>query len=281
MNKNKKIIGVIGLGMVGGMVYRWFKSQKYDVIGYDKFKKNGGKNPDDLNKADIVFLCLPTPHSDSEDMGVSLASFEEIIEKLKKPKMFVIKSTVPPGTTEILQEKFKGRYFFHNPEFLTEATAWKDFSRPTLQLIGYTKKSKKFANDILKILPKAKYANVLSATATEIFKFARNAFFATKVIFANQIYDLCEAWGVSYDDMKKAMSAEPWICGNHLEVVHKGYRGFGGKCLPKDLKTLIKAFHSKKVRPSLFEAVDSVNTELLENQKLMNTLKELWLENKS
>lgn len=278
--KNKKpVIGIVGLGMVGGQVDKWFKAQKFKTLGYDKFKKIGSLK--DILPADIIFLCLPTPHKDDHHGGVDLSDFNKIISIFKEPKIFVIKSTIPIGNTEEIQKNFPEHYFFHSPEFLTEVTAWEDFSKPVFQIIGYTEKSKKLAGKILKILPSAKETVAVPATASEIFKFVRNAFFAVKVIFANQIYDLCEAFCVDYDQIKKLMLSEPWIGGHHLEVIHKGYRGFGGKCLPKDLKTLIKIYKLKNISPELFEVVDKINHNLLNKQQLSETLKKLWLQNKS
>ena len=131
----------------------------------------------------------------------------------------------------------------------------------------------------MEILPKARYSSAMPATASEIFKFARNCFFATKVIFANNVYDLCKSHRVDYEDIKRAMLEDPWIGGHHLEVEHKDYRGFGGKCLPKDLKTFIKTFKSQKVDGGLFEAVDRSNERLLRKQNLTITLRKYWLNN--
>ncbi|RJQ32487.1 UDP-glucose/GDP-mannose dehydrogenase family protein [Candidatus Parcubacteria bacterium] len=278
-NAKKPIIGIAGLGMVGGQAQKWFKSKRLKTFGYDKFKNIG--KAEDLLPADMIFLCLPTPHKENHKGGVDLSSFKEIISLFSEPKIFVIKSTIPIGSTEELQKEFSEHYFFHSPEFLTEATAWKDFSKPIFQIIGCTEKSKKLAKSVLKILPPAKEVVTIPSSASEIFKFVRNAFFAVKVIFANQVYDLCEASCVDYDQVKDLMLSEPWIGGHHLEVIHKGYRGFGGKCLPKDLKTLIKFFKYKGIKPELFEAVDKINHKLIADQKLEDTLKTLWLNNKS
>lgn len=275
-NKN---IGVVGFGIVGSQVVRWFKLKNHHVFIYDKFKKIGQLK--DLDNAQIIFLCLPTPLAKNQKTGVNLSVLKKIISLFKAPKIFIIKSTVPPGTTEELQKIFAGHYFFHNPEFLTETSAWKDFSRPILQIIGYTQKSKNLGKAILKILPRAQYSSILSATAAEIFKYSRNAFFATKVIFANQIYDLCKAFNIDYEDIKKLMSEEPWIGSNHLQIIHKGYRGFGGKCLPKDLKTFIKVYKSKKLKPEFFEIINEINNQLLKKQKLTKTLQKFWLNNKN
>lgn len=277
MMKEKYKIGIAGLGMVGNQVKTWFDSKKYSVFSYDKFKNIG--TLEELYAADVIFLCLPTPHNKKENTGVSLKLFRDYARKFKEPKIFVIKSTVPPGATSLLQKEFPHHLFLHSPEFLTEATAWKDFSRPIFQIIGYTDKSKKIANKILKILPRGRTNKIMSSEESEIFKFTRNAFFAVKVIFVNQIFDICESFGADYDTIKKLMLADPWIGGHHLEAIHKGYRGYGGKCLPKDLKTFIKVFETKERDPKLFKAADALNGELLKKQGLGDTLKKYWLGN--
>ncbi|MDD5547622.1 MAG: hypothetical protein PHN74_01815 [Candidatus Pacebacteria bacterium] len=274
---NNKKIGIAGVGMVGKQVERWFEPKENQVFVYDKFQKLGSL--EDLNKAEIIFLCLPTPYRDNNEEGTDLDAFKEVIRFFKEPKIFVIKSTVPVGSTDKLQEEFSQHYFLHSPEFLTEVTAWDDFSKPYLQLIGYTEKSKKLAEGIMDILPKGEQSFISSAKVTEMFKFIRNVFPSIKIIFMNLIYDLCGPLGIEYDEVKKIMAADKWIGTSHLEVVHKGYRGFGGKCLPKDLRMLIKLCKNKKVKADLLEIVDKVNYDLLKGQGLEKKLEEFWLNN--
>ncbi len=279
MKKEKYKIGVAGLGMVGDQVKRWFEGKRFQVFAYDKFKGDGKFG--DLKNADVIFLCLPTAHNKKKKGGVDLSLFEYYAKNLGDKKIFVIKSTVPPGTTEYLQKEFPNHYFLHSPEFLTEATAWKDFSKPVFQILGYTEKSKKVVNKILSILPKGRANKAMKSSESEIFKFARNAFFAVKVIFANHIYDITQKYGGDYDVLKKLMLTDPWIGGHHLEAVHKGYRGYGGKCLPKDLKTFIKIFEESGLNPELFKSADKVNEGLLKKQKLIKTLNKYWLNNEN
>lgn len=283
MKINKKTFGIVGVGMVGQQLEKWFNISSLPVFSYDKFKGIGSR--DDLRNADIIFLCLPTPHSDSIKSGVDLSSFLEIIEFFNDSKIFVIKSTIPVGTTEYLQEKFHNHLFFHNPEFLTEITAWEDFINPHMQIFGYGKAGlEDMAEKIMSILPRAKFSKIIPAKEAEIFKFARNAFFANKVIFANHIYDLADALGADYEIFREIMEEELRFGkerDNHFKVIHKGYRGFGGKCLPKDLKTFIKIFQSQKLNPELLLTTDKVNEKFLKEQDLAETLEKIWLNNKS
>lgn len=271
-------IGIVGLGMVGTQVERWFKLKKRRFVVYDKFKKIG--RLENLNEAKIIFLCLPTPHKNTGE-GADIAVIEETVNFFKEPKIFVVKSTVPPGTTAKLQKEFSRHYFLHNPEFLTEKTAWRDFSKPIFQIIGLTPKSGKIAKTIFNILPKGKISSVIPSESSEIFKYARNAFFAMKVIFANQIYDLSQVLNQDYEKIKNLMLAEPWIGGYHLNVFHKGYRGFGGKCLPKDLKTFIRVYKQRGLKPDLFQTVDRLNEKLIKRQNLTHALNNYWLQNKN
>ena len=275
-----KKIGVIGLGMVGNEVYKWFKEKKFLVFGYDKFKKSDSL--EDVEKAKIIFLCLPTPYD--KNKGYDISALTENLDYFKKSdsKIFVIKSTLLPGTTDYFQKKYKNHYFLFCPEFLTEATAEKDFREPYLQVLGYTQKSKKIAPKILKILPRARLLDIIvEAKVAELFKLVRNAFFSTKVIFSNTVFDLCEKLGIDYEKVKLLMKKDPWIGGIHFEIVHKGKRGFGGKCLPKDLLALIWCYQKNKLKPKLFETVWRVNFNLLKRQKLLKKLYKDWLQNKS
>ncbi len=272
----KQKIGVVGLGMVGAQVERYFRSKKFEVFGYDKFKKEGSL--EDTNKAKIIFLCLPTPYS--EKTGYNTDTLQSVISFFKEPKVFVIKSTILPGTTEMLQKKYKQHYFLHNPEFLREASAWKDFIASHIQIVGYTAKSKRFAKKILDLLPSAPHRKIFPAKTTESIKLVNNSFLSLRVAFANEIYDLMHKIGGDYDSVKDSVGLDPRIGASHFNVWSGGYRGFGGKCLPKDLKALVYFIRKNKSGGRLLETADEENLKLLKKQGLTKRLDE-WLDNKS
>jgi UDPglucose 6-dehydrogenase len=275
-----KKIGIIGLGIVGKTLFDWLNRKKIDVKCYDKFKNIG--TLEELKDREIIFLCLPTPYN--KKSGYDLSALIENIEFFKDLKIFVICSTVLPGTTERFQKKYKKHIFLFNPEFLSEATADQDFRKPDRQIIGYTskKESKKIANEILRILPRSSFERIISATEAEMVKIANNVFNAMKVIYANQIYDLCWKIGINYDIVKECLAKSKFIItDNHLAVFHNGYRGFGGKCLPKDLNALIVHYKNLKLKPKLFETIWKINFQYLKKQKLLKRLYEDWLNNKS
>jgi UDPglucose 6-dehydrogenase len=276
----KNSIGIIGLGFVGGTLLKWFKKKKYPLYCYDKFKKID--SPEEILKAEIIFLCLPTPYR--KNIGADLSAFKENLEYFKnqKNKIFVIKSTVPPGTTENFQKQYPQHKFLFNPEFLREKDPWGTFIKTDLQIVGYTQKSKNLAKKILNLLPQGKnFTGIMPATEAEIIKFAVNSFLAMKVIFANQIYELTKKINANYEFVRQGLENESRLGKSHFNVFYENYRGFGGKCLPKDLLSFIELYKKLKLKAELFEVVWKTNFKYLKNQKLLKRLYQDWLNNKS
>jgi len=253
---SKKRIGIMGIGMVGGAVARVFENP----LLYDPHKNIGSLQ--EINEADIIFVCVPTPY-DEERGGFDLSCVTESIENLRGNKVVVIKSTVLPGTTELLQKKYPQHRFLFNPEFLTELTADQDMRYPDRQIVGFTEESYNVAGDLMHLLPMAPFERLIPATEAEMVKYFGNTWFSTKVVFANQMYDLCKAIGVDYDIVKDAASADKRIGRSHLTIMHKGYRGYGGKCLPKDTRALIQKAHELGVPFGLLEKVEEINNKLV------------------
>ena len=251
-------IGIMGLGMVGGTLKKYFDKQGYKVFFYDKGKNEGSINS--VNQADIIFICVPTPFN--EKKGFDLSYVNDVCNKISGSKIIVIKSTVLPCTTEDLQKKYSKHKFLFNPEFLTELTADKNMRYPDRQIIGYTAKSRSVAKNILDILPSAPFEKIMSATEAEMVKYFGNTWYSTKVVFANQIYDLCQKIGIDYQIIKEAVSADRMIGPSHLEIFHKKYRGYGGKCLPKDIRSLIKFADKKGIDLKLHKTVEKINNKL-------------------
>lgn len=249
-NAERIAIGVIGIGMVGTPTARWFREvQGYergrDLFLYDIDPRKGFF--DDVNRAEIVFVCVPTPRA--PDGGANLSAVESAFQTLSGAKVIVIRSTVPPGTTESLQRRYQNFKVLFNPENLTERLAWEDFLRPDTQIVGFTGQSLDAATLVRSLLPRAPFMSpwgigtyqrvAITATEAEIIKYARNVHFARKINFANVLATLAETMGASYENIRRGMAADHRIGDSHLDVTHGGYRGFGGYCLPKDLDAFI------------------------------------------
>jgi UDPglucose 6-dehydrogenase len=264
VKRNFKKIGVIGVGMVGGSVKRYFEKGGITPFLYDKDKGLG--SIEEVNKADILFICVPTPYIDGK--GFDLSFVEESCKNIKGEKIIVIKSTVLPGTTEKFQKEYPQHKFLFNPEFLTEATADQDMCYPDRQIIGYTEKSYNVSKDIMQILPLAPFEKMMPATEAEMVKYFGNTWFSVKVIFANQMYDLCQKLGINYDIVAESAAADKRVGRSHLDVFHKGYRGYGGKCLKKDIKALIRFADNNGVDLPLHKRAEEINKKLMEEQNI-------------
>jgi len=214
-------IGVQGLGTVGKAVADGFSVKGHEIYRYDPAKGY----QDYLEQADIIFVCIPAPEGIIED-----DRFFDL------HKTIVIKSTVRIGEMERLSSKY-ATSFVYNPEFLCEDSAAEDFLGPDKIIIGCSK------TEIGKSVGRL-YRNFgapifyCTYREAEILKLAINSFYALKVIFANEIFDICMRHQTDYDFMQKMLEADKRIAPYHLEIFHKGYRGFDGKCLPKDLNIL-------------------------------------------
>ncbi|KKQ56422.1 MAG: UDP-glucose/GDP-mannose dehydrogenase dimerization [Parcubacteria group bacterium GW2011_GWA2_38_13] len=256
-----KSVGIIGGGVVGKAVKNFFKNAKV----YDKFLT---MDPwDEVASQEYIFICVPTPYN--ENSGFDASIVDEVLEKLSNMdgKVVIIKSTVVPGTTDMFQEKYPKLRLLFNPEFLDNSTAPQDFLNPDKQIVGYTKLSKDVAEKILAILPQAKYSKIMLAKAAEMTKYMVNSYYATKVIFANQIYDICQSLGIDYNIVREAFEHDRRVAPGNFDVWHGGFRGFGGKCLPKDLASLVDLAQDLGVEVPLLEDVQKINEELLGQKK--------------
>ena len=251
-------IGIIGIGILGETLKRYFET-KHELYFYDI---KGLGSMEEVNKADYIYICVPTPHN--LETGCDTSIVEEAISKIEGSKVIIIKSTVIPGTTDRLQEKYPQHKILFNPEFLTTKNAMQDFLNPDSQIIGYTKESKDVCNDVLNQLPIADYA-IIPAKTAEMIKYARNSFLAMKVAKNNELYDLCKKAGFSENEWEMVVNGlgnDRRIGKSHLEIFHNGGRGYSGKCLPKDTKALLKFAEKLGVDMPISKAMDEYNDSL-------------------
>ena len=268
----KKIkIGIIGLGYVGGALRHWFKKQpgKYEVFFYDKYKNIGSAN--EINQAEIIFVAVPTPFREN-GRGYDDSEVENALKDIRNGKIVVLKSTILPGSTDKFQKRHPRKILLHNPEFLRAKTAVKDFLKPEKQLIGYTNlKSKRLAPKILKILPQAPHSKIVKARETEMIKYFSNTFLATRVIFANQIYDLCQKiGGINFEIVRECVGWDPRIGSSHFNIFADGYRGYSGGCLLKDTKAFIQLARKLNVDLGLLKKVEEINKKLRKKEAQTN-----------
>ncbi len=261
----KPVIGIIGIGMVGGALKRYFDASGYPVVQYDPPK--GFADAAVFNSAQFIFISVPTPY-DEEKGGFDLSFVEAAFKLIPDGKIVVIKSTVLPGTTQEFQTKYPKLKVLFNPEFLTEETADQDMKFPDRQIVGYTEQSFTVAGDLIQILPLSPFERMMSSTEAEMVKYFGNTWFAVKVVFANQMYDVCQKLGIDYDTVRDGASADKRIGRSHLQVMHKGYRGYGGKCLPKDTRALIQLGDRMGLSLDLLKTAEAINNKLVQQTSL-------------
>jgi UDPglucose 6-dehydrogenase len=231
-------IGIIGYGFVGQAVSYGFSHAELHI--YDKYK-DFETLAQVAKKSEFIFICLPTPIK-SDESGIDLGIIEENLKLFTKftdntDKIIVIKSTVVPGTTAYFAKKYPNSTFVFNPEFLTEANFLEDFIRADRCVVGSFNDT---ASIRLVSLYKERFPDMpvfqTDPTTAEMVKYMANCYLATKVTFANEMWEICEKFEIKYEEVKKLVVADRRIFDSHLDVT--SVRGFGGKCFPKDLLAL-------------------------------------------
>lgn len=251
-------ISIIGIGFVGEAVYHAFCSH-YDIKIYDKFKKGFNKFEETVNHADIIFVAVPTPMTNdgSQDMTIVENIISDINKHQTENKTVIIKSTVLPGTIRKLANKFKTTNLIFNPEFLTERTSLFDFLNQTRIILGGNNLEK--AKQIYQTRFPQTPIFECSYEEAELVKYVENCFFALKISYMNEIYEICNKLEISYENVKKMFAADQRIANSHLEVPFQGNFGFGGNCFPKDSNGLIKFCQSIGLPLNTIQAALEVN----------------------
>ncbi len=224
-----------------------------------------------LEESPVIFIAVGTPMGDQGEADLSsvYAVSKKIGELMTENKLVVIKSTVPAGTNpeaqRIIQQELQKRQVPHqvqmasNPEFLREGTALGDFLKPDRIVVGSdSEEAKKTLKEIYAPLEKQGSPILwMDTTSAEVCKYSSNAMLAVKISFINEMSKLCEKVGADITHVREAMGYDPRIGSQFLNA---GI-GYGGCCLPKDVKALAYAGQEKQLDLALLKATDQVNQE--------------------
>jgi len=294
-----RTIGILGLGHVGLPTAVGLAELGWQVIGTDNDAQKvaliaQGKSPfyepdlepllqknlaegrlwvtadvgEAVRASDILFICVGTPQrpDGSADLSQVEAVIRTVAENLNGYKLIVGKSTVPVQTAQWIKRTLQ-RYantdaafdVASNPEFLREGTAMRDFFHPDRIVIGVESER---AKEWLMTLYRPLHAPILvtDPNTAEVIKHAANSFLALKISFINMVADLCEATGADVAKVAEGIGLDPRIGPHFLQA---GI-GFGGYCLPKDLKAFIRIAEEHKVDFSLLKEVERINEERLD-----------------
>ena len=253
-------VAILGMGYVGKGMLKIFP----DAVQFDEPLGIGTK--DEVNQCELAIVCVPTPSR--EDGTCDISIIEEVVSWLKTP-LILFKSAVEPGTTDYLKEKYKKRIVV-SPEYLGEGHYWvpawkypdpKNVLSHGFMILGGDDKDCGDVADIFtpKVGPTTRI-RIVSALDAELIKYMENAWGATKVIFANEMRDICEAIGASWHKVREGWIDDPRVEPMHT-AVFKDKRGFGGKCFPKDTIALLKTAEKYGVKPRILKATIDSNAE--------------------
>ena len=240
-------IGIIGQGFVGTAVKEGLKQfYEIDTFDLDETKRDVDYVEDIIDRNSIIFVCLPTPMKKDGSCDTSIV--ENTVMELDNlaltrqcsNRIVVIKSTIPPGTTEKLNEECKHIQVVFNPEFLTEANFIEDFKNQSRIIIGGPRPaSTKVRQLFYKVFPKSHIIKTHS-TIAEMVKYMTNTFLATKVSFANEMKMICDGLNIDYDKVVEYSTYDERLGKSHWAVPGPdGKLGFGGSCFPKDINALL------------------------------------------
>lgn len=299
---SEHIVGQVGYGYVGQAVEALFK-ERCKVVVYDKFKIGTESLSDVVKVAHVIFVAVPTPMKSDGECHTGIV--EEVLQEIQTTAanvgrdldefVVVLKSTVPPGFTRSMQKKFALRILF-SPEFLTEANSVDDFKNARRVLLGGREEDAlvvaKFFEavwpDRMQVTTSHPAGPVIivqcDPEVAEMVKLFTNAILTIRVIFGNEIYKVCEALGIDYDEVRMLACLDRRINSSHLFVPGPdGDLGFGGHCFVKDVNNLKYLCSQLGTGEKLFTAVLSRNDELRTNrnwEKMVNRAV-LDIENKS
>jgi UDPglucose 6-dehydrogenase len=256
-------VGVVGLGYVGSAMRKLF-AQAHEVVGYDSNPSVPGNAKHSMDGAEVTFICVPTPMEQDGQADISMV--EEVVKWVTSP-IIVLKSTVPPGTTDMLSERYRKNIHF-SPEYMGEGqqvvAPWRypdprDARSHPFVIVG--------GDDASMVLDL--YSTVMSNDAAylacknieaEIAKYMENAFLATKVAFCYEFSAISEAFGVDFKTVRELWLHDPRMGRSHTMVL-PNQKGFNGKCLPKDLNAIVEAATLNGFDPELLRAVRDINAK--------------------
>ena len=256
-------IGIIGVGVVGSTVEYGMKNLGHNISVHDIRLET---KIEDILDCDVSYICVPTPMKDDGSCDTRIV--EGVVSELYEHNydgVIAIKSTVTPGTTRKLIDKYNNENICFVPEFLRERCSISDFVENHDLLIIGTENDEAY-NKIKESHGKyPKKVKRVSETEAEFCKYFNNIYNATLITFANSFYEICKSQGVDYTNVKETI-----VNRNHINDIYldcnENFRGFGGVCLPKDTSAIASLAKELHLDTEFFKMI------LSENEKYKTTV---------
>ena len=268
-------IGIVGRGFVGSAVEFGFSDKtEYVLFINDKDESKSVNSLEDVvGYSDTIFLSVPTPSN--EDGSVNLNYVEDALQEISEitsdieqgaislDNIILIRSTIPPGTTRKLLQKYQNLNLVFNPEFLTESNHKLDFVNQDRFILGGDLDNTEKVADLFEYrFPRVPLLQTDYETA-ELTKYMNNCFLATKVSFLNEMKQISEKCGADWDVAIKGFLMDSRIGQSHYQVPGPdGKLGFGGHCLPKDINALKSFGESLGLNLNTLNGVVNTNLEV-------------------
>ena len=253
-------VGIIGCGFVGESQAFAF-SPVSNVFVYDVDPLKTTHSLSEVLECDFVFVCVPTPMN--KDGSQNKDFIENVFKKSKKGPIYIIKSTILPGTTKKIQSNYPNLDIIFSPEFLTERTSKLDMITQSRVILGGDLKLTKKVEDLFSSRFKSRHYIHTDTNTAEYIKYMNNTFFASKVSIINEFYRLAKKIGIDWETALHGFAADQRIGDSHLDVPGPdGKLGFGGTCFPKDLSAFIKFAKDNKINMNIIEAAWKTNLEV-------------------
>tara|TARA_B100000287_G_scaffold138710_2_gene130638 strand:- start:4179 stop:5030 length:852 start_codon:yes stop_codon:yes gene_type:complete len=263
-------IGIVGNGFVGSSVAFGFSPQTgcdAEIRIYDKDETKSTHTLSETLESDFIFVSVPTPSNDDGSINLDIVyeCFHEMsMLNKRKDNIILLRSTVVPGTTRALKNKFRNLNIVFNPEFLTERSAKLDFINQARFILGgkqsdVDKVAKLYTDRFGTSTPVIK-SNYETA---EMIKYMNNCYFATKVSFMNEMYQIAESCGVDWQMAVDGFIRDGRIGHSHLAVPGPdGKFGFGGSCFPKDVQAMINFAKKSGISPNVLKGAWETNLDV-------------------
>jgi len=278
--KNRRI-GIVGYGYVGKSMVDFFKSH-FKVSVYDPaydYGDNDGfefTSRDQINKCDLVVVCVPTPQAPNGNCDISIVEYT--FGWLNVP-LVILKSTVDIGTTDYLKKKTGLRVVF-SPEFVGESSYWTPYKfhneikeTPFFIFGGESQDTSEVINFYTAIAGPTKTYRQVSSQEAEAIKYLINTFYALKITFCYEMNEMFETLNLDYNVIRDLWMLDPRINPMHTLVFSENDAPFGGKCFPKDVSALVKFAKRNGYNAKLLEEILESNERIRKRRSKRSSMR--------